>query len=271
MGASADRTAHLGEPALRTRRPAARGRGRAREAGKTRATSVSTVRATFGIPAPRPFPSIHLARSISRLSLPSGPSERGLAKPGARFLPLWSGGRDLTLGERRGKLERRQRAQPREAGPTPLFLPIPTCRQAFGKTKLNSNASGPRLSGTLTLGKHSSHLGGGSSCTDLGGSQRVCEVRAPRAPCPGSSLGSRPCSQRLADLDESAKCGGLTRDEVSKLNSTVPPCAGRGATAPAAGCTCLIEEATAGRGPSAGFSLGRSGDGFVLDGTFFFF
>lgn len=68
-------------------------------------------RATFGIPAPRPFPSIHLARSISRHSLRNGPRERGLAKPGSHFLPLWSGGRDFTRGERRCKPESRQRAR----------------------------------------------------------------------------------------------------------------------------------------------------------------
>lgn len=89
-------------------------------------------RATFGIPSPRPFPSIHLAGSISRLTLLSGPSERGLAKPGSHFLPLWSRGRDFTRGERRCKPERRQRAPPGRPI-RHLFLPIPISRQHLGR------------------------------------------------------------------------------------------------------------------------------------------
>lgn len=97
-------------------------------------------RATVGIPTPWPF--IHLARSVSPVTILGGPERAGLAEPATRFPPPLERRQDFASGERRGRRDPGLRAPPRVAGGN-LSLRVLVSRQASGKTKLNSNSSGP--------------------------------------------------------------------------------------------------------------------------------
>lgn len=129
--ASADRMAFLGEPALRAPRPAARDRGRGCEGGKGRTTSVSTARPIRHSRA-LALSLSNLAGSVSRLTILSGPERAGTGQARDPVpASLWSGGR-TARGERRGRRERRLRAQPRD--PRNLsFSPYSFLRKHLGR------------------------------------------------------------------------------------------------------------------------------------------